>query len=134
MTVVLDASAVIALARDEPGADVVEAHLFEASAGPAPVAVISTVNLTEVVQALGEPPTGLVDLDDDGDDSLVVPTAFTSHDAMTAAAMRQPTRAAGLSLADRACLALGRRTGSAVLTADRAWSTVAVGVEVVLIR
>lgn len=134
MTVVLDASAIIALARDEPGADVVEAHLLEASTGPPPVAIVSTVNLTEVVQALGEPPSPLIDLGDEGEDSLVVPTAYTADDALLAATMREQTRSAGLSLADRACLALGRRTGLRVITADQAWATVDVDVEVLLIR
>jgi PIN domain nuclease of toxin-antitoxin system len=60
--------------------------------------------------------------------------AFSAEDAETVAELWQPTRRAGLSLADRACLALARRLGVAAHTADRDWRKVAVGVEVVLIR
>ena len=44
------------------------------------------------------------------------------------------TRSAGLSLADRACLALASRLGVPAVTADRAWTTLDVGVEIVCIR
>ena len=44
------------------------------------------------------------------------------------------TRPFRLSLADRACLALGRELGLSVVTADRSWRQVKIGVEVVLIR
>ena len=56
--------------------------------------------------------------------------------AARTARLERETRAAGLSLADRACLALARSLGVPVLTADRAWLRVAdaVGVEVRLIR
>jgi ribonuclease VapC len=59
---------------------------------------------------------------------------FTIADAILCAWLRQPTRRIGLSLGDRACLALGRRLGLPVLTADREWAAVSVGVEVRLIR
>jgi PIN domain nuclease of toxin-antitoxin system len=47
---------------------------------------------------------------------------FTLPDAIDTARLRALTREHGLSLADRACLALGRRLGLPVLTADRAWA------------
>jgi len=46
---------------------------------------------------------------------------FTAEDAECAARLWPATRALGLSLGDRACLALGRRVGAPVLTTDRAW-------------
>ena len=55
-------------------------------------------------------------------------------DAVSAAALRAATRHAGLSLGDRACLALALRESAPVMTADRDWLKVDVGVEVLLIR
>jgi PIN domain nuclease of toxin-antitoxin system len=48
--------------------------------------------------------------------------------------MREKTRSGGLSLADKACLALGRATGLAVLTADKVWMELGLGLEIRLIR
>jgi ribonuclease VapC len=59
---------------------------------------------------------------------------FDDVDASLVGALRPRTRALGLSLADRACLALGLRLGRTVLAADGALREAAVGVEVVLIR
>ncbi len=57
----------------------------------------------------------------------------TEH-AERAAQLRESTRSDGLSLADRVCFALAASLGSPVLTADRAWREIDVGVEVQLIR
>lgn len=54
--------------------------------------------------------------------------------AESAAELWPRTRAAGLSLADRACLALARHHGVPALTADRAWCDVDAGVEVLIVR
>lgn len=129
MSVVLDASALIALLRDEPGAEQVAEALDEPGIAGVSTAVVSTVNLAEVHQQLGDDLPGLI-----GPDGVVRPVAFGVEDARAAAALAAGTRAAGLSLADRACLALAIRLGQPVLTADRAWATVAVGAEVQLIR
>jgi PIN domain nuclease of toxin-antitoxin system len=50
------------------------------------------------------------------------------------ARLRKPTRAARLSLCDRACLAFGRLTNALVLTADRSWASLAVGVRITVVR
>lgn len=73
-------------------------------------------------------------LDEEGLDRVLpaVPTAAICAEA--AARLRPATRHAGLSLADRACLALARRLGVPAVTADRAWGDLDVGVEVRLIR
>lgn len=60
--------------------------------------------------------------------------AFTTEDADTVGDMWPATRAKGLGIADRACLALARRMGVPAVTADRAWAELHLGVEVVLIR
>lgn len=124
--VVLDASALIALLWREPG----EQHVAEVVGS----SVMSTVNLSEVLQRFAadgvpvrQPITQLTGLG-------IRAEPFTVEDAGGAAALREPTRQAGLSLADRACLALARRLDLPVHTADQAWATVDAGVTVVLIR
>ena len=59
---------------------------------------------------------------------------LTEDDAVSIARLRAATRAHGLSLGDRAYLATGLRLGQPVVTADRSWATIGVGVTVHLIR
>lgn len=65
---------------------------------------------------------------------LVVIFPLDEPQAQEAARLRLLTRAAGLSLADRACLALAKSLSLPVLTADRAWAALQVGVVVEVIR
>lgn len=116
-TTVLDASALLALLQDEPGADIVASHL--------PGCVMSAVNLSEVVAKLAErgvPPAELRAALD-GLDIDVRP--FDVEAAYEAGELRRSTRDAGLSSGDRACLAVAVRLGVPALTADRAWARVA---------
>ena len=124
--VVLDASAALAVVLGEPGGE----QAFESFPG----AVISAVNWGEVIQrALGLGlETALLRDDFEGMGVRVVP-AEAAH-AEHAAGLQAATRSLGLSLADRMCLALGAALGSPVLTADRAWADLDLGVEVRLIR
>lgn len=123
----LDASAVVAMMTGEPGAAVVAQAMREG-------AVISAVNLAEVVTKLhndgGDEEAIRADLDTLG--LTVIP--FDEELAFQTGLLRPSTRAPGLSLGDRACLALARRLGVPALTADRLWTTVDVGVTVQLIR
>lgn len=121
---VLDASALLALLFGEVGFDAVP---LEGSA-------VSTVNWSEVVQVAARCDADVVGLGDALAAEGVVVVPFTATQAEAAAALWPATRAAGLSLADRACLALAGAYGVPVLTADRAWGGVAVGVEVVVVR
>ncbi len=57
-----------------------------------------------------------------------------AEQAEYAACLRERTRSHGLSLADRICFALAADLGAPVLTADRAWKDIDLGVEVRLIR
>ena len=125
-TAVLDASAVVALAHGEAGAEMVE-PLVDGSC-------ISTVNWSEVARVCLT-----VDRDPDALRALLADAGcrtieFTVDDASVAARRWQTAREAGLSLADRACLALAARLDVPAVTADRAWVAVDVGVEVVAIR
>lgn len=129
---VLDASALLALIQDEPGSNIVEASLVF---GP----VINVVNYAEVLSRLSDggqdvatahrrmQQRGLI-----GDVLTVIP--LNEDDAVTIAHLRPLTTAQGLSLGDRACLATGLRLGWPVITADRSWAAIDVGVTVQLIR
>ncbi len=123
---VLDASALLAFLQNEPGADKVEAVLIRSC--------ISAVNLAETLSKLvhyGKPLEAVAYQID----RLHIPVIpFDSGDAKIVATLWPPTRASGLSLGDRACLALGLRLAVPVLTAERAWATLKIGVDVGIIR
>ena len=110
---VLDASALLAYLQREAGADTVRAALGEA--------VISTVNWAEVVQKAGTAADEIEALREDIQSLGLVIQPFSTVQAEIAGRLRQSTAAFGLSLADRACLALGIDTKSRVYTADRIW-------------
>ena len=111
---VLDSSAVIAVIIEEPGSRRV-LEVIERS-------VLSSVNLTEIVTKLldrGLEPEMVRSTIDD----LRIPVKdFTATDALAAGLMRDSTRHLGLSLGDRACLALAGRLGAVAVTADKAWA------------
>jgi ribonuclease VapC len=123
---VLDASALIALLWEEPGADAVEPLLDRA--------VVCAVNWAEVLQRYRAHGIETAGKRESVEALGIGVEEFTADDADIAADLWQPTRSAGLSLADRACLALARRLGLPAYTADRDWRKVDVGIEVVLIR
>ena len=96
---------------------------------------ISTVNLAEVLSRAadrGADPDQLVSELTEARllHGAIAVEPFTTEDAAAVARLRSETRGVGLSLGDRACLALAQRLNAAVLTADRAWSQVDVGVDV----
>jgi ribonuclease VapC len=132
LALVLDASALLAYLRDEPGAELVAQAIADG-------AVISTVNLAEVFSHSadrGADPAKLAaKLTQSGLlDGAITVEPFTTADAIDAARLRPLTRNAGLSLGDRACLALARRLDTPALTADTAWQGVAHDVELRPIR
>jgi PIN domain nuclease of toxin-antitoxin system len=123
--VVLDASAVLALLQDEPGSERVLESL--------PGALICSVNLSEVVAKLTE--LGMPEPDIRLALSLGLEVvAFDEALAYSAGALRPVTRSAGLSLGDRACLALARSRSLPALTTDRAWRDTGVDTVVEVIR
>ena len=125
---VLDASALLCLINGEPGADRVFRALKHSS--------ISVVNVSEVIAKridFGDAPDQLIQ--DIADLELTIVDMNFSQ-AAWAGRMRSQTRAIGLSLGDRACLALAKTIGAIALTSDRAWLSIAyeVGVSVELVR
>ncbi len=134
-SVVLDASALLAFLNAEPGAAVIEAAI--ASDG----AVISVVNWAEVLSKVVEAGAAPEAVRERLERAGVLGAAFrieplTEEDAATIARLRPLTRAAGLGLGDRACLALAKRLGAPAVTVDRVWASVsaAVGVDVRVAR
>jgi PIN domain nuclease of toxin-antitoxin system len=123
---VADASAIIALLMGEPFRHFDPADLNGAS--------VSAVNVAEVLTRLHDlgVPAATADASIAELNLRVVP--FDDMQARAAARLRATTRRAGLSLGDRACLARGAKLGCAVVTADRAWASLDVAVEVILIR
>lgn len=128
MSVVLDASALLATLLDERGRERVDAVINGA--------VMSTVNLAEVVGHFAKLGADRVEIE-----ALLsgLPINYVEPDkdlAIEAGLMRPAGEAAGLSLGDRLCLAQARRSGLKVLTADQAWNRIAgtLGVDVELIR
>jgi len=124
--VVLDASALLALVNQEPGQDIVAAVL--------PRSLVSAVNASELVAKLTD--QGMPE--DEVQDVLaalnltVVP--FDEGQGLVAGYLRALTKYLGLLLGDRACLALGLQTQCPVVTADKAWAKLELGVEVQVIR
>ena len=125
--VVLDASAVLALLNNEAGADMLTPELLSNAA-------CSTVNLAEVqaklVGAGGRP-------DEAWEDTLSPireAVAFTDEHAKIAGSLVTQTRVLGLSLGDRACLALGLALKAPVYTADKSWKKLKLGVRIQVIR
>jgi ribonuclease VapC len=129
---VLDASALLAYLREEPGADIVADTIADG-------AIMSAVNLAEVLSRSadrGADPAKLVARLTEGGllDGAITVEPFTAADAIDTARLRPLTRGAGLSLGDRACLALARRLDNPAVTADTAWQGIPHGVELHQIR
>ena len=124
--VVLDASAILVLLNDEPGAAAVAATLEDAA--------VSAVNLSEVVAKLQEAGMPREEAEDVLGGLGLDVRAFDEASAWAAGTLRAATRKAGLSLGDRACLVLARELGVPALTADSGWLKAATGADVRLVR
>ncbi len=123
---VFDSSAVLAIALKESGTEYASQRL-EGS-------LISAVNLIEVITKLIDLELQPIEIDQVMAGFMLEVVDLDQNQALVAGALRKQTRSKGLSLGDRACLALAKSTGRIALTADRAWADLDVGVKVEVIR
>lgn len=123
---VLDASALLALLHAEPGAAQVGEYVASAA--------ISAVNWCEVVGKLRVAGVDGDALADGMSATGVEIVPFDADHARLAGELLLLTREAGLSLADRACLTLARQLGVPAITADRAWTSLELDVDVHCVR
>lgn len=126
MTVVLDASALMSLLGGEQGINVVTDEV--------PGAAISAVNLSEVIAKLADGGMPEAEITPSLMELGLEIMAFDAEQAYIAGLLRPETRSRGLSFGDRACISLGLHLGLSVLTSDRTWAELDLGVEVRLIR
>ena len=125
--IVVDTSAIIALINREKGAEIVEKHLDSS--------IISSVNFSELLTVLQREV-----FKDSREFFELIKSAFLhienfdSKQAEIAASLDKITKDYGLSLGDRACLALAKSKNLPVLTADKAWKSLEIGVKIQLIR
>lgn len=116
MTVpVYDASALLAVIFDEPGADTALEYLAT------PGGEVSAVNWSEVGAKLAERGVAETEISSELSPLGLDVVPFDEAQANVAAGLRPITRKLGLSLGDRCCLALAHTRGARVITADGAW-------------
>jgi ribonuclease VapC len=126
MTAVIDASAFIALLEQEPGWE----RVAEAVDG----AYMVAANYSEMVGHYAERGMPIEEIH-----ALLEPFGlriFPMDQALAeiAGLMKPATRNLGLSLADRACLALAKQKSLPVYTADRVWGKLSAGIQIIVIR
>lgn len=123
---VLDASALVAFLRDEPGADKVAAVLTRSC--------ISAVNLAETISKMVEHGKPLDEVSYQIERLRIAVIPFDAGMARIVASLWKATRVAGVSLGDRACLALAMQTSLPALTTEGDWGKCGLNVEIVRIR
>ena len=124
--IVLDASALLAFLFREPGHEKVAPFLDNSC--------LSTVNLAEVLSRFSRDGHDPREVYGRLAESPIELVPFLAADAALAATLAIPARRLGLSLGDRACLALAFARGLPAITADQAWLSLDIGIEVVAIR
>jgi len=122
----LDASALLAAILDEKGGDTVQQRIEES--------LVSSINWSEVLQKLNKAGVNTLEVATALKAMGLEITPFEEADANIAAELWPVTKALGLSLADRACLATGRRLKISVITADKAWQSLDTEQKIELIR
>ena len=129
--VVLDASALLAVFREEQGHELVSNRIADGG-------LVSALNWAEVLSRLvdlgGDPHETAAMASPQTASGTIEVVPFGDREARESAKLRARTRSLGLSLADRAALALALARGLPVLTADRAWTSLRLPVKIEVIR
>ena len=123
---VLDSSALLAFINQENGSELVEKYL--------PNAIMSSVNIAEVAAVLSQidmPEDIIINIINDLSIEII---SFDQEQALLTGFLRNKTKAAGLSLGDRACINLSSTKNLIVVTADKIWNTLDLTNNIVLIR
>jgi ribonuclease VapC len=126
-SVVLDASAILALLLEEPGADKLTDEIVDR-------AVASTVNLVEVQTKLVQRGYDPDEAWEDVLDQVASAEPYTIEQAKTADTLVGATRPLGLSLGDRSCLALAISLNAEVYTTEKLWKNLKLGIPIHVIR
>ena len=125
--IVFDASAILAVIGGELGAEKLTPDLLARAAG-------SAVNLAEVQTKLVSRGWTSGQAWEDATSPVREVLPFDEEQARIAGDLVAHTRHLGLSLGDRACLALGIALKAPVYTAEKAWKKLRVGVRIHVIR
>ncbi len=126
MSIVFDASALLVLLNKESGHELVEKYI--------PEAIMSAVNFAEVITVLvgiGVPHVDAVNI---SSELLVEIVHFDAIQAAISASFRHITKPLGLSLGDRACLALAQHKQLPVITSDKIWGKLDLPIDIKLVR
>jgi ribonuclease VapC len=123
---VLDASALIAFLRREPGAEKVADVL--------PRSCISSVNLAETLGKMVEHGKPLESTSYQIERLRIVVIPFDEEQARIAASLWKQTRRVGMSLGDRACISLALKTSLPAFTTEEIWAMASLGIKLVKIR
>jgi ribonuclease VapC len=125
--IVLDASALLAVLNQEPGSENLSPDILLR-------ATLSTVNLAEVHSKLVRRGVPAEEAWEDATALIAEAVPFTEEQARIAGGLVAQTQSLGLSLGDRACLALALGMKAPVYTMDRAWKNLKLGVRIHVLR
>lgn len=126
MPVVLDASALLAYLQDEKGGDVIDGLLSDS--------IMSCVNWSEIMQKAISKQIDTNGMQEEFAILGLTVVPFTIAQAELAAKLWQVTKNHGLSLGDRACLSTAIDKNMPVYTADKAWQSLNISIQIVCIR
>lgn len=125
--IVLDASAMLAVLNDEPGSEKLTPEMLTNATG-------SAVNVAEVHSKLVSRGGNPDEAWEDALSAVQQVVSFDEEQARIVGGLVAQTRALGLSLGDRACLALGIVLKAPVYTTDRSWRNLKIGARIHVIR
>ena len=123
---IVDSSVVLAFLLQEPGQELAGKLLQDC--------MISSVNFAEIVTKLTANGFSETEIAEDVTHLNLVTIPFDQPQAVTTGLLRKSTRHKGLSLGDRACLALALREKLPVYTTDKAWGDLDIGVDIRQLR